>query len=153
MEVEGGDGVYRAPRPKVPEAGIDVHQSRSSYAALAIAALLPIVLFASVIATVVGFREQAALRERALSNVREIANGIDRFVAAQLKAAEVMARSRTLDHGDLAGFYEFAARLKASESDWVSVVLLDTQGDQLLNLALPFGAPLPRSSDPASFRK
>jgi len=57
-------------------------ENRRSYLALVLAALLPIVLFASAIALIVGFREQAALEASALSKVREIAAGIDRYVAA-----------------------------------------------------------------------
>jgi len=129
------------------------NESRSSYAALAIAALLPIVLFASVIAVVVGFREQDALRDRALANVREIANGIDRFIAAQLKATEVMAHANSLSHGDLRTFYNYAQGLKQHEPDWVSVTLVDTEANQLLNLSRPFGAPLPKASDMVSFEK
>jgi len=126
---------------------------RSSYAALAVAALLPIVLFASVIAVVVGFREQAALRDRALSNVREIANGIDRYVAAQMKAIEVMSHARSLAQGDLAAFYDYLQGLKRHEPDWVSVTLVDVEGNQLINLSRPFGTPLPKASDMVSFEK
>ena len=60
-------------------------ENRRSYLALVLAALLPIVLFASAIALIVGFREQSALEASALSKVREIASGIDRYVAAQLE--------------------------------------------------------------------
>jgi signal transduction histidine kinase len=128
-------------------------ETRSSYAALAIAALLPIVLFASVIAGLVGFREQDALRDRALSNVRDIAAGIDRFVAAQLKATEVMAHASSLARGDLPAFYTFVQGLKRREPDWVSVTLVDSDGNQLVNLARPYGTPLPKASDMATVEK
>ncbi len=127
-------------------------ETKPSYAALAIAALLPIVLFASVIAVIIGFREQEALQQRALANVREIANGIDRFIAGQLKAAEVMAQSGGLQSGDLRAFYLLAARLKAKEPEWNSLVLLDTEGHQLINLGRPFGDPLPPVIDTGSYR-
>ncbi|HWE77106.1 MAG TPA: ATP-binding protein [Pseudolabrys sp.] len=130
-----------------------VDETRSSYATLAIAALLPIVLFASVIAVLVGFREQDALRDRALSNVREIANGIDRFIASQLKAGEVMAHANALTRGDLPAFYAYLERLKEREPDWVSATLVDTAGNQLMNLARPYGTPLPKASDMATVAK
>ena len=130
-----------------------VDETRSSYAALAIAALLPIVLFASVIAVLVGFREQDALRDRALSNVRDIAGGIDRFIAAQLKATEVMAHANSLLRGDLPLFYTYVQGLKRHEPDWVSVTLVDTQGNQLVNLSRPYGTPLPKASEMATVEK
>jgi len=130
-----------------------VDETRSSYAALAIAALLPIVLFASVIAVLFGFREQDSLRDRALSNVRDIASGIDRFVAAQLKATEVMAHANSLVHGDLPLFYSYVEGLKQQEPDWVAVTLVDPDGHQLINLSRPYGTPLPKASDMATVEK
>ena len=128
-------------------------ENRRSYLALVLAALLPIVLFASAIALIVGFREQSALETSALSKVREIAAGIDRYVAAQLKAAEVMAKVGSLQRGDLQGFYEFASRVKNDEPGWNNVVVSDRSGEQLINLARPFGAPLAGISDPGSFEQ
>ncbi len=128
-------------------------ENRRSYLALVLAALLPIVLFASAIALIVGFREQAALEASALSKVREIASGIDRYIAAQLKAAEIISKVGSLQRGDLEQFYDFAARLKADEPGWNNIVVSDRAGQQLINLARPFGAPLAGLSDPGSFRQ
>jgi hypothetical protein len=124
---------------------------RQFYLALGLAALLPIVLFVSVVAAVIGFRERHGLEVRALANVREIANSIDRYIAAELKAAQVMAASTSLQNGQLAQFYEMAARAKKDEPAWANVVLLNTQGRQLLNLERPVGAELPDVVDHASF--
>jgi len=125
--------------------------SSRSYLALFLAALLPIVLFASAIALIIGFREQAALETTALAKVREIAAGIDQYVAAQRQAAEVMAQTGALRRNDLATFYEFASRLKSGEPGWSTVVVSDRSGQQLINLERPFGAPLAGPSDVASF--
>ena len=127
--------------------------TRQSYLALALAALLPIVLFASVVAVGIGLREQGALESRALANVREIANGIDQYIAGQLKEAEVMAQSGALQHGDLVGFYDLAKRLKKSEPAWANIVLLTPDGRQVLNLQRAPGASLPNVVDSASFRQ
>jgi PAS domain S-box-containing protein len=124
-----------------------------SYLALFLAALLPIILFASAIAVIIGFREQAALATTALAKVREITAGIDQYVAAQREAAEVMAQTGALGRNDLATFYEFAARLKSAEPGWSTVVVSDRSGRQLINLERPFGAPLAGPSDPASFAR
>ncbi len=128
-------------------------ENRRSYLALVLAALLPIVLFASAIALIVGFREQSALEASALSKVREIAAGIDRYVAAQLKAAEIIAKVGSLQRGDLEQFYDFADRIKRDNSGWNNVVVSDRSGRQLINLARPFGAPLAGLSDPDSLQQ
>jgi len=121
--------------------------------ALYLAALLPIVIFAIGITLVIGFREQSALEATALAKVREIAGGIDRYVAAQLKAAEVMAETEALGRDDLRTFYEFAARLKKENPGWSTVVVSDPSGKQLINLARPFGSQLAGVSDTESFQK
>lgn len=124
-----------------------------SYLALFFAALLPVVMFASAIAIIIGFREQATLEATALSKVREIAAGIDRYMAAQLAAARVMAQAESLRRGDLEMFYHYAARLQQDEPAWSDIVVSDRNGRQLINLARPFGAPLAGVSDPQSFQQ
>ena len=123
------------------------------YLAIFLAALLPIVLFASAIALILGFREQETLQASALSKVREITAGIDQFIANQREAAEIMARANSLQRDDLAGFYAFASNLKSQHPAWVTVVLADATGNPLLNIARPFGAPLDGSSDLESLRR
>ena len=118
-----------------------------SYVPLFLAALLPIVLFASAIAIFIGLRERDRLEDVAQSKVQEIAAGIDRYVAAQLKAAEIMANVSSLREGNLQRFYDFASRLKAAEPGWTNVVVIDSAGHQLINLARPFGALLPVATD------
>jgi len=121
------------------------------YAPLLLAAILPIVLFTCVIALVIGIHEQNALETDAAGKAREISDGIDRFMAAQIKAATVVAQVDSLRTGHLKEFYDFATRIKAAESSWMTVVVLDPQGHQVMNLARPYGASLPDVSDPQSF--
>jgi PAS domain S-box-containing protein len=118
-----------------------------SYSSLFLAALLPLVLFASAIAVFIGVRERDNLNAVAQSKVQEIAAGIDRYVASQLKAAEVMSQMPSLREGNLERFYGFASRLKAQEKAWANVVVIDGAGQQLINLAAPFGTPLPSATD------
>ena len=125
----------------------------NSYLTLYLAALLPIVLFAIGITLVIGFREQSALEATASAKVREIASGIDRYVAAQLKAAEVIAEVGALRRDDLQTFYEFASRLKTDNPGWSTVVVSDPSGQQLINLARPFGSQLAGVSDKESFQE
>ncbi len=127
--------------------------SRRFYFALLLAALVPLVLFATSIAIIIGLRERDALEASTSSKVLEIAQGIDRYVAAQLKAAEIMAQVESLRESNLERFYDFAVRVKANEPGWNNVVVLDRSGQQLINLASPFGTPLPGVSDTASYQE
>jgi signal transduction histidine kinase/ActR/RegA family two-component response regulator len=114
---------------------------RRSLFVLALAALVPVLVFAAVLVAVLSLREQAAIEANALAEDRQIASGIDQFMAAQLKAAEIMAQAASLQIGDLRAFYGYARILKAREPLWSTVVLADTEGHQVLNVVEPFGSP------------
>ncbi|MGP0093480.1 MAG: response regulator [Xanthobacteraceae bacterium] len=114
---------------------------RRSLFVLALAVLVPVLVFAAVLVAVLSLREQAAIEANALAEDRQIASGIDQFMAAQLKAADIMAQAPELQRGDLRAFYDYARSLKAREPLWSSVVLADAEGRQLFNVAEPFGAP------------
>ena len=107
---------------------------RRSLFVLALAALVPVLVFAAVLVAVLSLREQAAIEANALAEDRQVASGIDQFMAAQLKAVEIMAQAPELQRGDLRAFYDYARSLKARESLWSTVVLADTEGRQLLRM-------------------
>ena len=60
-----------------------------------------------------------------------------------------LAESQALRDGDLARFHEVAARV-ARENEAAFISLFAADGRQLLNTALPFGAPLPQPFQPTA---
>lgn len=82
---------------------------------------------------------EQALRQRA----QALAIAVDREVETCIATLEGLAMSDHLDAGDLPRFYAQARRAKDAHPHWLSVVLMDPTGRQLLNLLRPLGTSLP----------
>ncbi|WP_229423606.1 ATP-binding protein [Massilia frigida] len=113
-----------------------------AYLALMVAAILiPVILFSTISLNMLLKSE----REAALKGVRETARislvSIDRELTNTQSAVRMLATSPHLAQGDLAGFYEQARFADKVGATWTA--LLDERGQQLINTAVPFGAPLP----------
>jgi PAS domain S-box-containing protein len=116
---------------------------RSHLLLLVLAAVCPIVIF-SAIMTAVFWREQRhALEQRYLERVRAMALALDRELEGTILSLELLAQSPYLKSGDLRRFHEQAAGTRASDKPWVNIILNDpASGRQVLNLRMPYGAPL-----------
>jgi signal transduction histidine kinase/CheY-like chemotaxis protein len=119
---------------------------------LAAVALLPVVLFAAA-ALVLLARQQAAEIERAtIETMRALMGSVDNELNRSIAAAETLAATDALDHGDLRRFYEEARRVLEARPEWSNLVLHDTSGRQLVNALRPLGATLPaQAMDPGTF--
>ena len=113
---------------------------RTHLVLMAAAILLPVVTFSTLALQQLRDGE----REAALRGLHETARAtaliVDRELASSLAALAVLATSSFLEAGDLQTFYQQAALLKRSSS-WT--ILLDENGQQLINTLLPFGEKLP----------
>lgn len=120
---------------------------RSHLFALIIVALLPMMLFASVIVFNLG-REQRSSVERGLqTTVRALAIAVEREITASIRALEVLATAEPLRRGNLAAFHAQATRAVAAQDVWYVLALTDPSGQLLLNTVRPFGASLPWIGD------
>ena len=109
-----------------------------STALLAIAALVPLLMFATINAGVALQRQRAELNAQLIEDARRISEAVDRELASGLDAAASLAQQPSLDPGgDLKAFAEVATRLQAQHPLWLTVVLLDAQGRRLVNTAAP----------------
>ncbi|NHZ35873.1 hybrid sensor histidine kinase/response regulator [Massilia rubra] len=104
--------------------------------------LVPVIVFASLALAML----QNAERDAALRGLRETANSIALLVDRELYSAEaglrVLGGSPSLAEGDLKAFYAQARRANRGSTGWT--VLLDAQGQQLINTFLPYGSELPK---------
>ena len=107
---------------------------------MAAAILIPVILFSTLSLNMLLRSE----RDAALKGVRETARisqvSVDRELANALSALRMLANSPYLASGDLAGFYQQAQYADRAGTTWTA--LLDANGQQLLNTAVPFGTPL-----------
>jgi signal transduction histidine kinase/ActR/RegA family two-component response regulator len=113
-----------------------------AYLALMVAAIVvPVILFSTLTLNTL----LKAERDAAMKGMRETARtamvSIDRELTNSQAAVRMLATSHHLDHGNLAGFYEQAKYADRSNATYTA--LLDENGQQLMNTAVPFGTPLP----------
>ncbi|GLH81275.1 hypothetical protein SSBR45G_61840 [Bradyrhizobium sp. SSBR45G] len=95
-------------------------------------------------------REQAS--QGALATVRALVAALDRDLAGTSSAAQVLAKSPALASDDLSAFY-IEAKGSLPYLLGSAVVVADAAGQQVVNTALPYGAPLPMRADLANHRR
>ena len=125
---------------------------RSHLAVLVVAGVVPL-LGLTVIVTASLVNQQRAAVDRGLSDtVAALATAIDTELGTAIKSLETLATSRRLDEGDLAAFHADAARVVRLHR-WSTIGLIEADGKHVLNLARPFGDPLPDLRDREYFKR
>jgi signal transduction histidine kinase/CheY-like chemotaxis protein len=93
-------------------------------------------------------------KRAASDNIQEVARAVAAAIEKEIASREFMlktlALSPSLQHGQLKEFYEFARN--AAPSAESTIVLIDLEGQQLMNTRVPLGDPLPRSKAFAELR-
>lgn len=112
---------------------------------MAVAILLPVVVFSTVALQMLRDGEREAALRGLQETARATALTVDRELASSVTALELLARSPYLESGDLQAFYKQAALLNKRTTSWI--VLLDKNAQQLVNTARPFGEALPSPRD------
>jgi PAS domain S-box-containing protein len=120
---------------------------------LVIAALVPALIFSCVM-IFVSYRQQRAEIERGMiDTARALSLAVDRELESAIRTLSAIAASEHLTAGNLRQFYLYAQDAIQVSRGWEGVALLDSAGQQLLNLRRPFGAKLPRSPVPDVIRR
>ncbi|MES2978395.1 MAG: ATP-binding protein [Pseudomonadota bacterium] len=114
---------------------------RSHLVLMALAILLPVMVFSAVALDLLRQGEREAALRGLHETVRATALLVDGELGSSVSALELLAASPYLESGDLGGFYEQASLLNKTSSSWC--LLLDASGRQIMNTRLPFGSPLP----------
>ncbi len=121
---------------------------RSHLLLLAIGAVLPFVVFAATVATLLVERERQTFLHSAMERTRALMTAVDSELRGSVSTLEAIATSRALHSGDLAAFHAEMVAVLASQRDWHNVILASPSGQQLANAASPFGTDLPVDADP-----
>ena len=119
---------------------------RAHLITLVVAAVLPVVIFAGVMIVVASKQQQAAVDRGLLDTARALSLAVDRELEKAIAALATLATVEHLDSGDIRKFYQEAKRALAVNEGWETILLIDTSGQQIINLRQPFGLPLPRTS-------
>lgn len=116
---------------------------RSHLIILVLGATLPVLAFCAVVTVVFWRQQRLAFEQRFLERVRALSVALDAELDGDLSTLKALAQSYYLVAGDLKGFYDQAMRVRAEKPTWATVALVESSGRQLVNLDVPFGAPLP----------
>ncbi len=111
---------------------------------LAMAATLPMLLLFVGVAYLDYRAERGRAAQRELAIARSMAATVDRELRSATASLQALALSPPLQQGDIAGFRELAMRFVAGEPAGTAMVLLDSDGQHLINTMVPLGQPLPR---------
>jgi PAS domain S-box-containing protein len=126
---------------------------RSYLIALVVAALLPLVIFASVMIVVFGREQRLKLDDNLLDASRALSLALDRELEASIRSLQVLATSEELELENLKQFYDEAAKVVKTQRYWDSIALYDESGRQLMSLRAPFGSASPGlPNDPERLR-
>ncbi|MDB5757234.1 MAG: hybrid sensor histidine kinase/response regulator, partial [Burkholderia sp.] len=121
-------------------------KARAYLALMALAVLVPIILFSAIALSML----MQAERTTALRSLQETARATTLAVDRELSIAEarmkVMASSTSLIEGNFKAFHDRAVLANAGSKSWT--VLFDEDGQQLLNTRVPYGTKLPRRGHP-----
>ena len=117
---------------------------RSHLALIATATLLPVVVFSAIALNMLLDAERKAVLRSLHETARSTALMIDREIGSAETGLKVLGTSARLSAGDLAGFYEQARLMRVGSGSWT--VLLDSDGQQIVNTVVPFGSVLPLPS-------
>jgi signal transduction histidine kinase len=115
--------------------------------------LLPVVVFSGLLVLQLTGEMQRAAERRLQRSAHAMNSSFEREARATIQALLALAESEALDQGDLAGFRAEARRVQRTQPSWLTVLLLTPDGQQLLNLSRPPGAPLSRATEPESLRQ
>jgi len=116
---------------------------RSHLMILVLGAVLPLFAFSAAMTTIFWREQRRSVEERFLDRVRAMAIALDRELDGQIQVLNVLAHSELLRSGKLKEFYEQARRVREGQRSWSTFIVADHSGQQLINMAFPFGAPLP----------
>jgi signal transduction histidine kinase/ActR/RegA family two-component response regulator len=119
--------------------------------ALVVAGTLPLAILAAAGLLLLFQQQRDDAQRRTLEVTRAIATAVDGELEHSRSALQVLAASSALESGDVAAFHEAAVRTLAAQPRWNNVVLVDTNGLQLVNAAVPFGQPLDPIRERESF--
>jgi signal transduction histidine kinase len=116
---------------------------RSYLVGLTLATLLPVVLFAGTVGYFLVAEQRETFRQGAEARTLAVLTAVDNELEASVSTLRALATLTSLDAGDLATFREQAQRTLAAQPQWTNINLARADGQQVMNLQVPPGAPLP----------
>ena len=116
---------------------------RSYLVGLTLATLLPVAFFAATVGYFLVSEQRETFRAGAEARTLAVLTAVDHELNASISILSALATLPSLDEGDLAAFRLQAQRTLATLPQWSNINLALPDGQQVMNLQVPPGAPLP----------
>lgn len=116
-------------------------------ALLVIACILPACLLAAAVSYLTYRQERTNIRQLTANTTRSLVRVVERDLAANVAALQVLATSDLIDQRNFARFHARAQQVLRYTSGF-TIVLSDASGQQVMNLLRPYGVALPRHGNP-----
>jgi len=113
--------------------------------AMVCAIALPMLAFVALLLAQLQINERTALESRTEREAQSLASGINRTLQEMSTTLKLLVTSPELDNGDLEAFHNRAQAALRTGS--LYVILVDRDGQQLLNTRLPYGSELGKTSN------
>ena len=111
---------------------------------------LPVLAFVALLLAQLQSNEQAALEVRTEREAQTLATGVGRVLQEMATTLRLLVTSPELSAGELEAFHNRAQAALRSGS--LYVLLVDADGQQLLNTRVPYGTPLGKTADMDSLK-
>lgn len=121
-------------------------KARAYLAVMALAVLVPIVLFSTIALSMLLQAERDAALRSLQETSRATALAVEKELSLVEAQAKFLASSDSLARNDLPAFHQRASNTNQDGSSWT--VLFDEDGQQLVNTLVPYGTVLPRRGRP-----
>lgn len=116
---------------------------RSYLTVLTLATLLPLAIFAVVVGALLVESERGTFRHGAEARTLAILTAIDTELGASITTIRALASAPSLVRHNLGEFRGVAANILTGQPDWININLALADGQQIMNLRVPEGSPLP----------
>jgi two-component sensor histidine kinase len=118
--------------------------------AMVCAIALPMLAFVALLLAQLQINERSALESRTEREAQSLATGINRTLQEMSTTLKLLVTSPELDRGDLEAFHNRAQAALRTGS--LYVILVDENGQQLLNTRVPYGSDLGKTSNLAALQ-
>src|SRR5262249_5737999 len=110
---------------------------------LTLATALPLVAFAIAVTALVLDRERESMSQNAQARALTLLTAVEAELGSSITTLDALATMPALGADDLGRFRVVAEAALRSQRDWLNVHLARPDGQQVVNLRVPEGAPLP----------
>jgi signal transduction histidine kinase len=116
---------------------------RTNLIALVLAAMLPIVVFATVAVVLLWRADRRGTEERLRNTARALALAVDREVLSTVTTLEALASAEELDRPDLPAFHAVSRRALTTlrGNGWLTIILTSPTGEPMIDAARPLRPP------------